>query len=273
MKLKNICLALTAIFTLSLLIVGCGTTAGDNKGSEETKTIKIGATSGPNAEILEAVKKEAEKEGLHIEIVEFSEYIQPNVALDNKDLDMNVYQHIQFMENAMQTRGYKFASIGKTYLLPYGLFSNKYKSFAEVPDGASVAIPNDPTNGGRGLALLDQAGLIVLKAGKGASAGVDDIVQNPHHLKILELEAAQLPRSLNDADLVAVPGNYVLSAGLELKNALAVEPKTSPFTIVVAVREADKDNPVYKKIAQLYQSEAVKNFVAEKYGGNVVPGF
>ena len=273
MNLKNICLAVTALLTFSLAAAGCGTTGNDAKSSAENKIIKIGATSGPNAEILEAVKKEAEKEGLKIEIVEFNEYIQPNVALDNKDLDMNVYQHIQFMENAMKTRGYKFAAIGKTYLLPYGLFSNKYKSFAEVPDGASVAIPNDPTNGGRGLALLEQAGLLVLKEGKGAAANVDDIVQNPRHLKILELEAAQLPRSLNDADLVAVPGNYVLSAGLDLKNALAVESQTSPFTIVVAVREEDKDNSVYKKIAQIYQSDAVKKFVSEKYGGNVVPGF
>ena len=267
---KVLLTVLFSILTAAVFMAGCGASTAEVKAE---KPIKIGATAGPNAEILEAVQKEAAKEGIKIEIVEFNEYIQPNVALANKDLAMNVYQHEQFLKNAMKTSSYEFSAIGSTYLLPYGLFSSRYKSFAEVPDGAKAAIPNDPTNGGRGLALLEKAGLIRLKAGVGAAAGVNDIIENKHNLQIIELEAAQLPRSLNDLDLVAIPGNYVLSAGLNLKDALVVEDKTSPFTIVAVVRSEDKDNPVYKKIVQIYQSEPVRQFVDSKYGGNVVPGF
>jgi len=257
---------LSALAT-GVFLTGCGSSASD------TQIIKIGATAGPNAEILEAVQKEAKKEGINIEKVEFTEYIQPNMALDNKDLNMNVFQHEQFLQGAIKTRGYQFTSIGSTYLLPYALFSNRYTSFDQVPNGAKVAIPNDPTNGGRGLALLERAGLIRLKPGTGASASVTDVIENKRDLKIVELEAAQLPRSLNDLDVVSIPGNYVLSAGLNLKDALLVEDKTSPFTIVAVVRTEDKDNPVYKKIVKIYQSEAVRQFVINKYGGNVVPGF
>ena len=267
---KVLLIFLFSILTAATVFAGCGSSPADTQAA---KTIKIGATAGPNAEILEAVQKEAKKEGINIEIVEFNEYIQPNVALANKDLDMNVYQHEQFLKNAIKTSNYEFTSIGATYLLPYGLFSNRYKSFAEVPDGSKAAIPNDPTNGGRGLALLEKAGLIRLKPGVGAAAGVNDVIENKHNLQIIELEAAQLPRALNDLDVVAIPGNYVLSAGLNLKDALLVEDNKSPFTIVAVVRSEDKDNAVYKKIVQIYQSEAVRQFVTNKYGGNVVPGF
>lgn len=193
-------LAPVLVGILAIGIAGCGT-------DSSSKEIRIGATAGPHAEVVEAVAKEAAKEGINVKVVEFSDYVTPDKALAEGDLDLNSYQHVPFMENFNKNNNANLVSIGKTILMRMGLYSNQVKSVDEIPDGAVVAIPNDPTNGGRGLALLAKAGLITLKEGVGFKATPADVVSNPKNLQIRELEAAQLPRSLDDVTVAAIPMN------------------------------------------------------------------
>lgn len=272
---KTIAMATAALALF--LAAGCSSpdkTADKPAGKEAKSSIKVGVTAGPHAEVLEKVKAEAEKQGLTVQIVEFNDYIQPNAALAQKDLDINVYQHQPFLEKAMADKQYKFAPIGKSILLPMGIYSKKVKAIADLQPGATIAIPNDPSNGGRGLLLLEKAGIIKLKPGVGVHATAHDIIENPRNFKILEIEAAQTPRSLDDIDLAAVNTNYALPAGLiPAKDALSVEDGASPYTNLIVVREEDKDNPTYQKFVKIYQSEAVKQFVIEHFKGAILPGW
>lgn len=269
---------IVGVFSLSMLVVsflGCST--GEKETSAPVaadKEIVVGVTPGANGEIMEFFKGEAEKQGLKIKIVEFSDYITPNEALNNGEIDINAFQHKPFMENAIKEKGYKIIDIGKTIIAPMAIYSNKIKSLDEIKDGNKMAIPNDPTNGGRALLLLQSAKLIKLKDNIGFSPSVQDIVENPKHLQIFELEAAQIPRSLNDMDFAAVNMNYAVNAKLDpKKDAILVESKDSAYANVLAVREADKDNPQLQKFVQLYQSEAVRNFILDRFAGSVIPVF
>ena len=268
MKLKKF-IAPLLVGVLAFAIAGCGTNT--NQSSQTPKEIKIGATAGPHAQVAEAVAKEAKKQGIDLKVVEFSDYITPDKALADGDIQLNAYQHVPFMENFNKQNGSKLVAIGKTILMPMGLYSNSVHSAADVPEGAIVAIPNDPTNGGRGLALLAKAGLITLKEGVGFKATVADITSNPKNLQIQELEAAQLPRSLDDVAVAAIPMNYVQSAGLNVeKQGFFLEPKDEPLAVMIlAVRSQDKDNETYKKIADIYKSDAIKQFINDTFKGSI----
>ena len=268
MKLKKF-IAPLLVGVLAFAIAGCGTNT--NQSSQAPKEIKIGATAGPHAQVAEAVAKEAKKQGIDLKVVEFSDYVTPDKALADGDIQLNAYQHVPFMENFNKQNGSKLVAIGKTILMPMGLYSNSVRSAADVPEGAIVAIPNDPTNGGRGLALLAKAGLITLKDGVGFKATVADITSNPKNLQIQELEAAQLPRSLDDVVVAAIPMNYVQSAGLNVeKQGFFLEPKDEPLAVMIlAVREQDKDNETYKKIADIYKSDAIKQFINDTFKGTI----
>ena len=268
MKLKKF-IAPLLVGVLAFAIAGCGTNT--NQSSQTPKEIKIGATSGPHAQVAEAVAKEAKKQGIDLKVVEFSDYVTPDKALADGDIQLNAYQHVPFMENFNKQNGSKLVAIGKTILMPMGLYSNSVHSAADVPEGAIVAIPNDPTNGGRGLALLAKAGLITLKDGVGFKATVADITSNPKNLQIQELEAAQLPRSLDDVVVAAIPMNYVQSAGLNVeKQGFFLEPKDEPLAVMIlAVRDQDKDNETYKKIADIYKSDAIKQFINDTFKGSI----
>jgi len=240
----------------------------------QAETIKIGATGGPHAEILEQVKILAAKEGLDLKIVEFDDYQLPNAALVNGDLDANSFQHQPFLDAQVKDRGFALTSIAKTVIFPIGLYSKKIKALADLKDGDKVAIPNDPTNGGRVLLLLQAKGLLKLSPDAGIKASPLDIVENPKKLKIVELPAAQLPRALDDVTVAAVNGNYALEVGLKPdKDALALESVDSPYANVIAVRVADKDKPVFAKLVKLYQSAEIKAFIKERYGVTVIPAF
>ena len=268
MKLKKF-IAPLLVGVLAFAIAGCGTNT--NQSSQTPKEIKIGATAGPHAQVAEAVAKEAQKQGIDLKVVEFSDYVTPDKALADGDIQLNAYQHVPFMENFNKQNGSDLVAIGKTILMPMGLYSNSVHSAQDVPNGAIVAIPNDPTNGGRGLALLAKAGLITLKDGVGFKATVADITSNPKNLQIQELEAAQLPRSLDDVAVAAIPMNYVQSAGLNVeKQGFFLEPKDEPLAVMIlAVRGQDKDNETYKKIAEIYKSEAIKQFIKDTFKGTI----
>ena len=268
MKFKKF-IAPLLVGVLAFAIAGCGNNT--NQAGQTPKEVKIGATAGPHAQVAEAVAKEAKKQGIDLKVVEFSDYVTPDKALADGDIQLNAYQHVPFMENFNKQNGSKLVAIGKTILMPMGLYSNSVRSAADVPAGSIVAIPNDPTNGGRGLALLAKAGLITLKDGVGFKATVADITSNPKNLQIQELEAAQLPRSLDDVTIAVIPMNYVQSAGLSVeKQGFFFESKDEPLTVIVlAVRSEDKDNETYKKIADIYKSDAIKQFINDTFKGSI----
>ncbi|MBM6986286.1 MAG: methionine ABC transporter substrate-binding protein [Acidaminococcaceae bacterium] len=272
MKLRKTIVSLVALAFLALGAAGCG--GGDKKAAAPDgggKVIKIGATAGAHAEVVHAVAAEAKKQGLDVQVVEFTDYITPDKALAEGNLDLNAYQHVPFLNNFNKQNNTKLVPIGNTILIRQGIISNKVHDLKDVPDGATVAIPNDPTNGGRGLLLLQQAGLLKLKDGTGYKATPKDVVENPKHLKFKELEAAQLPRSLDDVDLATITMNYVLSSGIDVKKqGLFWEKKDEPLAVMVlAAREQDKDRPEFKKIVAIYKSDAIKKFIEEKFHGTI----
>lgn len=238
------------------------------------ENLKVGVTAGPHAQILEVVKKIAARDGLNIQIVEFSDYVQPNAALAAGDLDANIYQHQPYLDNANQDRGYKLVSVGKTIIFPIGLYSKKIKKLTELPVGGRVAIPNDPTNGGRGLLLLEAHGVIKLRPGVGLKASPVDIVDNPKKLKFVELDAAQLPRALDEVDAATVNSNYAIPAGLvPTRDAIIIESTKSPYANVIAVRTADKDKPAVQKLVNTYHTNEVKAFINKEFKDSVVPAW
>ncbi|MBB6558803.1 D-methionine transport system substrate-binding protein [Acidovorax soli] len=240
----------------------------------QDKPIKIGVTGGPHAQIFEVVKKIADKEGLKIQVIEFSDYVQPNAALAAGDLDGNSYQHQPYLDNQVKDRGYKFVSVAQTVNFPIGLYSKKVKKLEDLKEGAKFGIPNDPTNGGRVLLVLQDKGLIKLRDGVGLKATPLDVVSNPKKLKFVELDAAQLPRSLDDLDASAINTNFALSAGLNPgKDAITQENAKSPYVNVLVVREADKGKPWVNQLVKIYHSEEVRKFIQTEFKGSVLPGF
>lgn len=240
----------------------------------QDKPLKIGVTAGPHAQIMEQVKKVAEKQGLKIQVVEFSDYVQPNAALAAGDLDANSYQHKPYLDAQIKDRGYKFVLAANTVNFPIGIYSRKIKKLAELKEGARFGIPNDPTNGGRVLLLLQAQGLIKLKDGAGLKATPLDVVSNPKKLKFIELDAAQLPRSLDDLDASAINTNFAISAGLNPKtDAIAQEDAHSPYVNILVVREADKDKPWVAQLVKAYHSPEIRQFIETQFKGSVLPGW
>ncbi|HEY3424330.1 MAG TPA: MetQ/NlpA family ABC transporter substrate-binding protein [Negativicutes bacterium] len=259
-----VCLVIGSV----IFVTGCGS---QNVTNPE-KPIKVGVSAGPHAEIMEVVKKVAEKEGLKLEIVEFNDYMQPNIALNQGDIDVNSYQHQPWLDNQIKDRHYELVSIAKTIIFPMGIYSKKIKSIADVKEGAIVAIPNDPTNGSRALAILEKNGLLKMNPNAGLKATAADIIDNPKGLKVKELDAAQIPRSLDDVDLAAINTNYAIVAGLvPNRDALAIEDSNSPYANLLVVRTKDKDNPVFQRLIKAYKSEEVKQYVLEHFQGSANP--
>lgn len=240
----------------------------------QDKPLKIGVTAGPHAQIFEQVKRVAEKGGLKLQVIEFSDYIQPNAALAAGDLDGNSYQHKPFLDQQVKDRGYKLVSVGYTVNFPIGLYSKKVKDLKDLKEGARFGIPNDPTNGGRVLLVLQDKGLIKLRPEAGLKATPLDVVANPKKLRFVELEAAQLARSLDDLDAAAVNTNFALPAGLNpSKDAIALENANSPYVNIIAVRDADKDKPWVAKLLKAYHSDEIRNYIKTEFKGTVLPGF
>ncbi|WP_029309852.1 MetQ/NlpA family ABC transporter substrate-binding protein [Cupriavidus metallidurans] len=251
-------------------IVALGVVVSAGAFAQE-KPIKVGVTGGPHAQIMEQVKKVAAKDGLTIQVVEFSDYIQPNAALAAGDLDANSYQPLPYLEAQIKDRGYKFTNVAFTVTFPMGVYSKKIKSLDQLKQGARVGVPNDPTNGGRGLLLLQSKGLIKLRPDAGLKATPLDVVENPKKIKLVELDAAQLPRSLDDLDAAAINGNYAESAGLSpTRDAIAMEGPKGPYANLIAIREADKNKPWVAKLVKAYHSPEIKQYIQATFKDSVI---
>ncbi|SMC47708.1 MetQ/NlpA family ABC transporter substrate-binding protein [Sporomusa malonica] len=267
-------LFITALLALSTIIAGCGGKEPPAPSAADKKTVKVGATAVPHAEILNVIKPILEKDGINLVIVEMSDYVRPNIAVAEKELDANFFQHIPYLTKFSAERKLDLTYTAAVHIEPMGIYSKKVKSLNDVQNGAQIGIPNDPTNGGRALALLAKAGLIKLKDGAGVNATVKDITENPKNLKIRELEAPQLPRSLDDVALAVINTNYALEAKLvPAKDALFIEQKDSPYVNILTVRKGDENRPEIQKLTKALTSEEVKKFINEKYQGAIVPAF
>lgn len=276
MKLKKTIIASLAALAVTGLMAGCG--SNDKKmdasgNPDKTATIKIGVSPVPHAEILNAVKDQLAKEGVNVEIVEFTDYVQPNLALNDKNLDANYFQHKPYLDEFSQARGLKLVSAGAVHLEPMSVFSSKIKDIKALPDHARVAIPNDPTNGGRALLVLQSAGLIKLRDGAPITATPQDIAENPKDLQFSELEAPQLPRSLEDTDIAVININFALEAKLDPKSAIFTESSDSPYANIVAVREGDEKRPEIQKLMKALTGKESKAFIEKKYSGAVKATF
>ena len=242
--------------------------------AQAADSISVAATAVPHAEILEFVKPALAKEGVELKIKVFTDYVQPNVQVAEGRLDANFFQHQPYLDEFNSTRGTQLVSIAGVHVEPFGAYSSKIKSLAELSEGAQVVIPNDATNGGRALLLLQKAGVIKLKADAGITATVKDIAENPKNIKVRELEAATLPRVLGQVDLALINTNYALEADLNpTKDALVIEGSDSPYVNILVVQAEQKDNAALQKLAKSLNSAEVKKFIEDKYKGAVVPAF
>lgn len=273
LKRRNI-LSLAIILSLvigSVAITGCGGKDG------EDKTIKVGASPAPHAEILKEVKAELEKDGYKLEIVEFQDYVQPNKALDAGDIDANYFQHKPYMDEFNAKQGTELVSIGAIHYEPLGLYQGEKKSLDDLAEGDKIAVPNDTTNEARALLLLESEGLIKLKKDAGLTATKHDIVENPKKLEIVELEAAIIPRSMSSVAMGVINGNYALSAGIKDDTAITFESSDSEaaktYANIIAVKKGNEDSEKSMALLKAMTSDNIKKFIEKKYGKAVVPVF
>lgn len=242
--------------------------------SAQADTLTVAATPVPHAEILNVVKPLLAKEGVELKVKEFTDYIQPNVQVAEKRLDANFFQHQPYLDEFNKAKGTDLVSVTGVHIEPLGVYSTKIKKLDELPSGATVVIPNDATNGGRALLLLDKAGVIKLKDNTNILSTVKDVAENPKNIKFRELEAATIPRVLTQVDAALINTNYALEAKLNPeKDALAIEGSDSPYVNILVARPDNKDSEDMKKLAAALHSPEVKQFITEKYKGAVVPAF
>ena len=235
--------------------------------------LRVGTTAGPYAEIMDYAAKRAQAEGLDVKVVEFSDYTLPNEALAHGDLDASNFQNLPYLENAIATRGYDIVAVERSIVTPLGVYSKTLKSLDALPDGALIAIPNDPANGARSLLLLEHAGVIDLAPGVGTKATVLDIAANPKHLRFRELDAAQVARSLADVSAAAVNLNYAIPAGLDPNAALVKEDRETRYGLWFTTRAKDRNDPRIAKLIAAYRSPEVKQFILDRFGGTIIPAW
>lgn len=287
--------------TLALSLAACGSSASSSAAestapaeseaastseaaSEEATsdlagtTLKVAASPTPHAEILNAVKDILAEQGITLEVVEFSDYVQPNLVTESGEVDANYFQHGPYLESFNEENGTHLVSVGAIHYEPFGIYPGKSNDLANIADGATIAVPNDTTNEARALQLLAAQGLITVRDGAGLTATVNDITENPHNLQIEEIEAAQLPRTVQDVDFAVINGNYAMEAGFSVgKDALATEDASSEaaqtYANVLVVKEGNENNPAIQALLKALQSDEVKNYIDQTYDGAVVAIF
>ncbi len=275
--------SVAAVAGLALALTACGGNSGSaaattTASSDSTdNVITVGASPSPHAEILDAIKDELANEGYELKVVEYNDYVQPNVALSDGDLDANYFQHLPYLENYNEENGTDLVSAAAIHFEPMGLYAGKSSDINNVPDGAKIAVPSDATNEARALLLLQDQGVIKLKDGVGLEATANDIEENPHNIELVEVEAAAVARTLEDADFGVINGNYALSAGLDTSATLASEDADSvaaqTYANIVAVRNGDEETDKTKALVKALTSETARKFIEEQYQGSVIPVF
>jgi len=263
---KIVGLLIASVLVTALIFTAC-------TGKKAGTTVTVGATPVPHAELLNLIKDDLAAKGVTLKVLEFTDYVQPNVAVIAGDLDANFFQHIPYLESNEEWSA-KLVSAFGVHVEPFGLYSIKYKNVNDLPNGATIAIPNDPSNGGRALLLLQAKGLITLKAGAGLTATSRDVTGNPKNFRFQELEAAQLPRSLQDVDAAAINGNYALEAGLNpVKDSLIIEGADSPYVNIVVVQKGKQNDPGIVALKNALLSQKVKDYIDSHYDGGVIAIF
>lgn len=280
MKMKSIMAQIMRGGILTCALLGLVACSNSGINSQEKTVIRVGAGVTPHAEILEEIKGSLEKKGYELTIQVFEDFVLPNKALAEGELDANLYQHEPYLINFNQEQNTKLSIAGdvKFYFLPLGIYSDKMESLKELSEGASVAIPNDLTNGGRALLLLQEAGLIKLKNQSDITATVSDIVENPQKIKIIELEAAQVVRALKDVDFAVINANYILDSELSVKeDALLTESENSQaaerYASVLAIQEFSNNDKAIEALLEVLQSKETRDFINKTYKGAVIPVF
>ncbi|WP_198419490.1 MetQ/NlpA family ABC transporter substrate-binding protein [Geomonas oryzae] len=269
-------LALVALALVVVAAAGCKKKEGEaGKGAEGTgKTLKVGAAVVPHADILKFVVPKLKEQGVNLEVVTFDDEVQLNPALAEKQIDANYFQHVPYLEAVMKEKNYQFQVAGSIHVEPIGLYSKKIKSIAELKDGAQIAVPNNPSNEYRALALLEKQGLIKLKPGiSNFQATPKDIVENPKKIKFVEVEAAQLTRTLPDVDGAVINTNFILDAKIDPQSAVVREDAKSPYANIIVVRKGEETREDIKKLVAALQSPELKQFLKEKYGAAIIPAF
>lgn len=274
---KFVSIALIAALSIGLL-AGCGGDKEEGGASDADKTITIAASPSPHAEILGVAAEVLEEEGYTLEIKEFTDYVQPNLVVDNEEIDANYFQHKPYLDQFNEENKTSLVSVGAIHYEPFGIYSTKHKSLDEIAEGAVISVPNDTTNEARALLLLQDNGIITLKEGAGLNATKNDIAENPYNIELQEVEAAALPSTLDGADFSVINGNYAIPAGLSVKDdALVCEDKDSEagktYANIIAVREGNENSEKIQALIKALQSDKVKAFIDENYDGAVVASF
>ena len=266
------------VLAFVLLFVACGNndTNSDNQTENidsNSQVIKVGATPNPHARILENIKDDLASEGIELQIVEFSDYVLPNLSLDDGSIDANFYQHQPYLDKMKKDKNLKLDSIAKVHIEPLGFYSKVVKSINDIKNGAQIVIPNDPSNSGRALILLHNNGIIKLRDPSNLYSTELDIIENPKNIQIKQLEAAMLPKVFADVDGAVINGNYALQAGLNSKDAVFLEDSRSPYANVLVVRSIDIDNPKLLKLKEKLLSAKTKKFIDDQYKGEIISVF
>lgn len=285
--MKRKLLALTLALGLTASLAACGSTgagsasgsaasgsAGSASGSApaETVTLKVAASATPHAEILNAVKDVLAQQGIDLQVTEYGDYVVPNTAVEEGSEDANYFQHVPYLDNFNAENGTHLVNAGGVHIEPMGIYAGKTTALADLADGAVVAIPNDATNEGRALLLLEAQGLIKLKDSANLTATPNDIAENPKNLTFKELEAAMIPNTVEEVDLSVINSNYAMEAGFNpVEDALAIEDANSPYVNIIAVKEGNENNPAIRALVEALQSETARDFITTTYGGAVVP--
>lgn len=258
----------------ALLVAGCGDGNNGNKSAGKNSPLKVGVMAGPEADVMKVAASALKDKGIKVELIEFSDYISPNMALSDGSIDVNAFQHKPYLDSMVKDHGFKFAAVGNTFIYPIGGYSKKITHIDQLKEGAKIAIPNDPSNEGRTLILLHNLGIITLKDPANLEATPADIQSNPKKLQFIELDAAQLPRSLEDVDLAFINSTYAVPAGLlPSRDALMVEGKDSPYVNLIVAREDNKNDPRILALVKAYQSDAVAKEAEKLFKGNALPGW
>ena len=273
---KGLALLLAAVLCVAAF-TGCGNSNAETKAADETVKLRVAASPTPHAEILNEAKALLADKGIELEVIEFTDYVQPNLVVDEGDIDANYFQHTPYLDSFNEEQGTALVSAGSIHYEPLGIYPGKSNDLANIPEGATIVVPNDTTNEARALLLLEAQGLISLKEDAGMTATIADIVENPLNLEIKELEAAQLSRTIHDVDIACINGNYAAEAGYSISDALAVESADSlaaqTYVNIIVVKEGKEDSEKTKALVDAILADEVRDYINTNYNGGVVPIF